>query len=78
MQSCDNPGWWVTIDLAGTRLQNQAFTEIAEGVDAQRIALGSQWLVCRTADGTWHGAGDDTKLQHILEIFLAWAEECGS
>jgi hypothetical protein len=27
---------------------------------------------------TWHGAGDETKLQRILEVFLAWAEEAGT
>jgi hypothetical protein len=23
----------------------------------------------------WQGAGDETKLERILEVFLAWAEE---
>lgn len=78
IQSCDNPGWWIKIDLIGTPLQTKAFTEIAEGVDAQRIALGSHWLSCHTENGTWHGAGDETKLERILEVFLAWAEENGS
>jgi hypothetical protein len=32
IQSCDNPGWWVKINLIGTPLQTQPFTEIAEGV----------------------------------------------
>lgn len=75
IQSCDNPGWWVKINLTGLPLQTQAFTEIAEGVDAQRFAQGPQWLSCFTKNGTWHGAGDETKLELILEIFLAWAEE---
>jgi hypothetical protein len=78
IQSCDNPGWWVKIDLLGTPLQTLTFTEIAEGVDAQRFVLGSRWLSCRTESGTWHGAGDQTKLERILEIFLAWAEGNGS
>jgi hypothetical protein len=75
IQSCDNPGWWVKIGLTGTPLQTKAFTEIAEGVDDRRFALGSRWLSCRIENGTWHGAGDETKLERILEIFLAWAEE---
>jgi len=69
-----NPGWWVKIDLLGTPLQAAAFTEIAEGVDARRFALGTQWLSCYTKNGTWHGAGDEAKLERILEVFLAWAE----
>ena len=65
IQSCDNPGWWVTINLTGTALQTQQFAEIAEGVDDLRFALGSPW----------HGAGDETMLERILEVFLGWAED---
>ena len=75
IQSCDNPGWWVTINLTGTALQTQQFAEIAEGVDDLRFALGSHWLSCYIENGTWHGAGDETMLVRILEVFLGWAED---
>lgn len=75
--SCDNPGWWVKIDVSATPLRKCVFTEIAEGVDAQRFPLGSRWLSCRCEDGVWHGAGDETRLERILEIFLDWAEAAG-
>jgi hypothetical protein len=78
IESCDNPGWWVKISLTGTPLQNEAFTEIAESVDDRRFPLGSRWLSCRVENGTWHGAGDETKLERILEIFIAWAENTGN
>lgn len=78
IESCDNPGWWVKINLLGTPLQAAAFTEISEGVDARCFALGTHWLSCYTENGTWHGAGDETKLERILEVFLAWAEANGS
>lgn len=77
IESCDNPGWWVKINLLGTSLQTCAFAELAEGIDAQRFALGPSWLSCRVENGTWHGAGDETKLERILEIFLLWAESNG-
>ena len=75
IDTCDNPGWWVKINLLGTPLQTCSFTEVSEGVDAQKFALGSSWLACRVDSGTWHGAGDEAKLERILEIFLNWAEE---
>lgn len=75
IQSCDNPGWWVKINLVDTPLQTSVFNEIAQGVDARRFSLGSSWLSCHTENGIWHGAGDATRLEQILEIFLAWAEE---
>lgn len=75
IQSCDNPGWWVKINLVDTPLQARSFSEIAQGVDAQRFALGPDWLCCHIENGIWHGAGDASRLEQILEIFLAWAEE---
>jgi hypothetical protein len=75
IETCDDPGWWVKINLLGTSLQGRAFREIAEGVDARRFARGPIWLSCRVEGDTWHGAGDETQLEHILETFLAWAEE---
>ena len=74
IQSCDNPGWWVKVGLLGTSLVGREFPEVADGVDSRRFPIGSRWLCCRIEDDTWHGAGDETKLEHILETFLAWAE----
>jgi hypothetical protein len=73
IQSCDNPGWWVKVNLLGTSLAGREFPEVADGIDAERFPLGSRWLCCRVEDGIWHGAGDETKLERILETFLAWA-----
>lgn len=78
VESCDNPGWWVKIDLRGTPLADVHFDRAAENVTAEGRQRGGRWLDCRAADGVWSGAGDETKLERILEIFLAWAEASGS
>src|SRR5947209_2296428 len=75
IESCDNPGWWVKVDLTGTELHSRPFPEIAENVDAQRFQQGERWLNCYVENGVWHGAGDETKLATILETFLSWAAE---
>lgn len=41
--------------------------------DPNGFQLGPHWLMCRLRDGQWHGAGDETRLEEILSIFLAWA-----
>jgi hypothetical protein len=74
IESCDNPGWWVKVRLTGTALQDRPFREIAEGVDSQRFAVAPSWLSCHVEENTWHGAGDESKLENILEVFLSWAE----
>jgi hypothetical protein len=78
IQTCDNPGWWVKINLSGTELDACPFAELAEGVNTEREAQDLRWLSCRVQDHTWHGAGDETQLERILEIFLSWAAENGS
>jgi hypothetical protein len=78
IESCDNPGWWVRIQLKGTALENIPFDRIAENVDADGFQQGLRWLDCKITDGVWDGAGDETKLERILNIFLEWAERLGS
>ncbi len=79
IQSCDNPGWWVTVNLKGTSLETVGFDHIAENIDADGFpGGGDRWLDCKVAEGVWHGAGDETRLERILEVFLAWAESHGS
>ncbi|MBA3481543.1 MAG: immunity 53 family protein [Pirellulales bacterium] len=72
IESCDNPGWWVKIDLMGTVLQSRSFTPLAENVDAQGFQKDPKWLHCYVDDGVWNGAGDETKLPLILRSFLTW------
>ena len=75
--SCDNPGWWVKVDLVGTPLHGRAFAKIAEGVDARDFPLGPAWFACSVKDDVWHGAGDQAQLERILQVFLAWANASG-
>jgi hypothetical protein len=78
IESCDNPGWWVKIELKGTALQSLPFGRVAENVGAGGFQEGPRWLDCHVTDGVWDGAGDETKLEKILEVFLSWAERHGS
>jgi hypothetical protein len=75
--TCDNPGWWVKIDLAGTELRTRPFDRIADQVDASGFQQGERWLHCYVKDEVWHGAGDETKLAVILKTFLDWANHRG-
>lgn len=77
IQSTDNPGWWIKIDLAGTSLASRPFVKVAEGVGADDHPNAKRWLVCKVSDRVWHGAGDDTRLEEIVERFLAFAESSG-
>jgi hypothetical protein len=67
--SLDNPGWWVKIDLVGTELEHAGFDPRVE----ERSE--SDWLHCKIKDGVFNGAGDASKLEVILGVFLDWATQ---
>jgi hypothetical protein len=74
IQTLDNPGWWVKIDLKGTKLQQASFRPIEENVNEQGFQFGERWLRCQIRNGCWEGAGDETRLPQIVNLFLDWAE----
>jgi hypothetical protein len=84
IESCDNPGWWVKINLKGTNVAGKPFEPVRQNIGddghvladpkADSYAPMPQWLHCHIRDGVWHGAGDETRLAEILTIFLEWAE----
>lgn len=87
IQSCDNPGWWVKIQLTGTPLSEKPFCpiehnvslahmeRIAAGLEGDSCDRGSDWMLCHVKDNVFDGAGGPQKLDVILAAFLDWAEE---
>lgn len=68
IDTLDNPGWIVKIDLADTELENKVFSEI-------KIDNGDDdWFFCKVENSIFEGVGDPTKLTVILERFREWAE----
>ncbi len=75
IESLDNPGWLVKIDLTGTPLESKAFTPVESGLQ-EGFTTEDDWLVCSIVGGTvFRGAGDPSKLRAILDAFLAWATD---
>jgi hypothetical protein len=70
IQTSDNPGWIVEIDLSETALEGRAFTKIGWG-DSEEDA---SWLHCRVEANTFHGSCGASQLAEVLDTFLSWAE----
>ena len=64
----DNPGWSVTINLAGTKLENKNFST----VDVENNDI--DWLYCTIKDHQFQGDGGVRNLIEILQIFRDWSE----
>lgn len=68
INTLDNPGWRVVIQLDGTPLECASFSDIEENYEHE-----TEWLRCWVADGRFQAAGGPDQLSRILRIFLDWA-----
>jgi hypothetical protein len=64
IDTLDNPGWTVTIDLADTEWQSAHWSE-------WRVEKGEDdWVRCWKDKAQFRGVGDPTKLRAIVEFFV--------
>ena len=69
IDTLDNPGWRVDIDLTDTNLEDVYFNEIRMYIDEHN------WISCNVTDGIFKGRGSIDKLEKILKIFSEWADK---
>jgi len=76
LETMDNPGWLLTIDLVGTPLEGKPFQTIRQGVPcndlAQWQACGS-WRVCEVAESRFKGACGPLDLAAVIDDFRRWS-----
>jgi len=68
IETLDNPGWRVQIDLTETPLENMSFDRV------QYDRGDGDWVICLKKDGVYQASGGPEKLEEILLIFKRWAE----
>ena len=68
IDTLDNPGWTVSIDILDTPLEHKNFHTISRDIDE------NDWIHCQVKDGKFKGAGDPTKLVEILSMFRSFVE----
>ncbi|HTQ15149.1 MAG TPA: immunity 53 family protein [Rhizomicrobium sp.] len=66
IETLDNPGWSIRIDLAETALTDRAFAIVSQDGDAS-------WWHCSIRDGIWTGACGPRDLPRVLSLFREWA-----
>ncbi|MDP3277575.1 MAG: immunity 53 family protein [Deltaproteobacteria bacterium] len=67
IETIDNPGWLIRIDLAGTELQSEDFDPIVTTTN------DAGWADIRIRDGVWQAACDPVGLDAAIGTFLEWA-----
>ena len=68
IETLDNPGWRLRVDLAETSLRNEDFEALARETSPQN------WIDCRVKDEAFLGHGGARNLEEIINVFLDWAE----
>ena len=69
IDTLDNPGWMVKIDLSETELEGRSFESLERG-DSDSEA---DWIMCKTEGAQFVGYGGVYNLSEILRTFLLWA-----
>lgn len=67
IDTVDNPGWSVEINIVETNLEHENFDSIELERDEE------DWYYCIVRDGVFHGAGGARNLEEILTCFRQWA-----
>ena len=74
IETLDNPGWTVTVDLTETNVQDKPFESYSCGAIANDLTEDQDWIVCKVEERKFKGAGGPAKLEEIIATFLAWAK----
>ena len=78
IDTLDNPGWCLTIDLQCTPMEGLTFTPIHEGVSAevqpiQGLDGDAHWLVCQVESSQFKGWCGPRDLGRLIATFRSWA-----
>lgn len=68
IETLDNPGWSLKIDLRGTVLEGKIFQSV------QVEKSDCDWFIARRNDEIFEAFGGPKNLDDMIESFLAWAE----
>ena len=66
IDTLDNPGWSVVIDLLGTKYENKKFNEL----NYERNS--NDWIQCSVINDQFKAAGGPRNLKEIVTIFIEW------
>ena len=68
IDTLDNPGWQVSIDLTGTGLEGKSFQDIVD------LESESEWIHCKLEEKKFQAYCSPRKLEEVIQVFLRWAK----
>ena len=67
IDTLDNPGWRVDIDLEGTELEDKELSEFKDNYDDE-----IDWMVCKKEGNKFSGNCGPNRLEDVLTFFIDW------
>lgn len=74
IDTVDNPGWTLTIDLADTELAGKPFEPVTSNLDAPDGNPGESWLHCKVEGEKFKAVGGGGDFAKMIEVFRDWVE----
>ena len=69
IETLDNPGWRISINLEDTPLQDRPFKELRHNYDNEL-----DWMRCWKNHRRFEAVGGPRKLEDMLQAFIQWAK----
>ena len=73
IETLDNPGWDLEIDLIDTPLEGKSFQPVHYGMFEEAETSGHEWIFCKVENSKFRAGGGPLKLNEIIDIYLRWA-----
>jgi hypothetical protein len=73
IETLENPGWILEIDLIGTPLEGERFEPVHYGMFEEAEGSGNEWILCKVENNKFSASGGPLKLTEIINVFLRWA-----
>jgi hypothetical protein len=70
IETVDNPGWYVVINLIGTECEDHIFSPVEFEINEK------DWYFCLIRDSNFVASCGSCNLSKVLQIFRSWAEKC--
>ncbi len=70
IETVDNPGWYVVINLVGTECEGCSFSSIQVDIDERN------WYFCLIRNNNFESSCGPYYLTKVLQIFRDWVENC--
>ena len=71
IETLDNPGWTLEVDLSDTDLEGKDFTALNRGDPGD----DADWIHCKVEQDKFSGSGGARNLAELMRFFLNWADK---